>query len=88
MENLNLEKTVTTEERKEKDKWKALIFCIIGGFFGAHKFYENKIITGILYCILGTVCFDSKILMLFIAFDAIRILMKPNPYYIIEKYDF
>lgn len=38
----------------EKNKWVAFFLCLFFGFLGAHRFYEGKIATGILYlCTLG-----------------------------------
>ena len=38
----------------EKNKWVAFFLCLFLGFLGAHRFYEGKIFTGILYlCTLG-----------------------------------
>lgn len=39
--------------RKQKRKSTALALCIIGGPFGLHKFYEEKIGMGILYLFTG-----------------------------------
>lgn len=37
-----------------KNKWVSVILCLIFGVFGAHRFYEGKILSGILYaCTLG-----------------------------------
>ena len=38
----------------EKNKWVTFFLCLFFGFLGIHRFYEKKIITGILYlCTLG-----------------------------------
>lgn len=38
----------------EKNKWATFFLCLFFGFLGVHRFYEKKIITGILYlCTLG-----------------------------------
>lgn len=38
----------------ENNKWVAFFLCLFLGFLGAHRFYEGKIFTGILYlCTLG-----------------------------------
>lgn len=47
------------EEKIEKNKNRttALLLCIFGGFLGLHKFYEEKIVIGILYmCTFGLFC--------------------------------
>lgn len=61
---------------KPKNKWVSLCLCIFLGWFGAHKFYEGKAGTGILYlCTLG-------LLGIGVIVDIISILNKPNPYYV------
>lgn len=37
------------KEPGQKNKWVALLLCLFLGSFGAHRFYEGKIGTGILY---------------------------------------
>lgn len=38
----------------KKKKWVAFYLCLFFGFIGAHKFYEGKIPTGIVYlCTCG-----------------------------------
>lgn len=38
----------------EKNKWITFLLCLFFGFLGVHRFYEKKIVTGILYlCTLG-----------------------------------
>jgi len=61
---------------KEKNKWVALILCFFFGALGVHRFYEGKVLTGILWmCTLGLLGFGVLIDFLIIAF-------KPNPYYV------
>lgn len=61
---------------KEKNKWVALVLCVMLGMFGIHKFYEGKILTGILYLFtFGLLGFGWVI-------DIILIALKPNPYYV------
>lgn len=61
---------------KPKNKWIAFLLCLFLGGFGAHKFYEGKILLGIVYLltlgIFGIGWFVSLISLLF----------KPNPYYV------
>ena len=33
----------------EKNKWIVLLLCLFLGFLGIHRFYERKIVTGIIY---------------------------------------
>lgn len=59
-----------------KNKWVALALCFFLGALGAHRFYEGKIATGILWlCTLG-LCGVGVVI------DFISILFKPNPYYV------
>ena len=61
---------------KAKNKWVAFLLCFFLGFIGAHKFYEGKILLGIVYIFTGGI-FGIGILV-----DLIRLLFKPNPYYV------
>ena len=61
---------------KEKSKWVALILCLFLGYLGIHRFYEGKVLSGILWmCTLGLGGMGILI-------DLFIILMKPNPYYV------
>lgn len=59
----------------QKDKTVALILCIFFGFFGAHKFYENKPGIGILYF------FTAGLFGIGWFIDIIALLSKPPKYY-------
>ncbi len=59
-----------------KNKWVALILCIVLGFFGAHKFYEGRIGSGILYL------FTCGLFGIGWIIDILALLAKPNPYYV------
>jgi len=55
-----------------KSKWVSLVLCLFLGWLGAHRFYENKIATGVLYlCTLG-------IFGIGWVFDLWLLLIKPN----------
>lgn len=61
---------------RRKNKWTAFWLCLLFGYFGAHKFYEGKIGTGILYvCTVGLFGIGWVV-------DCIALLNKPNPYYV------
>ena len=61
---------------KRINKWVSFFLCFFLGGFGAHRFYEGKIGTGILYL------FTIGIFGIGWIVDLIIILTKPNPYYI------
>ncbi len=61
---------------RPKNKWVAFCLCFFLGFFGAHKFYEGKIMMGILYLFTCGLCGVGYIV------DCIMLLLKPNPYYV------
>lgn len=59
-----------------RNKWVALLLCILIGYLGAHKFYEGKAGMGILYLFTcGLFCIGWII-------DIIILACKPNPYYV------
>lgn len=62
--------------RKPKNKWISFLLCLFLGLLGAHKFYEGKIIFGIVY-IFTFGLFGFGILV-----DLILIILKPNPYFV------
>lgn len=61
---------------RAKNKWVALLLCLFLGFFGAHKFYEEKVGMGVLYLLTGGLFFIGAVI------DFFAILFKPNPYYV------
>ncbi len=61
---------------RPKSKWVAFLLCLFLGYLGAHRFYEGKIGTGILYlCTFG-------LLGIGVIVDLICILLKPDPYFV------
>lgn len=74
--NANNYNNVNVPYGKKRDKLTAILLCLFLGWIGAHRFYEGKIATGILYALtLGL--FGVGILI-----DLIILLTKPNPYYV------
>jgi len=59
-----------------KNKCVALLLCLFLGGLGAHRFYEGKIGTGILWLCTGGLFFVGWII------DFLILLFKPNPYYV------
>lgn len=74
--NVNANVNAVHGARKPKNKWVAFLLCLFLGYFGAHRFYEGKIGTGILWLVTGGLLFVG------VFFDLIAILLKPNPYYV------
>ncbi len=60
-----------------RNKWVSLFLCMFLGFFGAHKFYEGKFASGLLYCCTCGLFFFG------IVTDFLTLLGKPNPYLVI-----
>ena len=59
-----------------RNKWVAFLLCFFLGYFGAHKFYEGRTGSGILYLLtFGLFGFGWML-------DCIILLFKPNPYYV------
>lgn len=74
--NTNVNRNYETIRGGAKNKWIALLLCVFLGYFGAHKFYEGKILLGLVYiCTVGIFGIGWLI-------DCILILFKPNPYYV------
>ena len=58
-----------------KSKWASFFLCLFLGVFGAHKFYEGRILFGVLYIFTGGL-FGIGIIV-----DLAILFFKPNPYY-------
>ena len=67
-------RVVDTSEGKWRNKWVALVLCLLFGVFGIHRFYEGKKITGFIYL------FTFGLLGYGVVFDLILLATKPNPY--------
>ena len=63
------------KEPQFKNKWVSLLLCFFLGYLGIHKFYEGKILLGIVYL------FTLGIFGIGVLIDFILLLFKPNPYY-------
>ena len=74
--NTNVNRNSAGGRGRPKNKWVAFILCLFLGFFGAHKFYEGKVGTGILYL------FTAGLFGIGWIVDCITLLLKPNPYYV------
>lgn len=59
-----------------KNKWVAFFLCLFLGGLGAHRFYEGKIGTGILYLFTFGLCGIG------ILIDLLILLAKPTTYYV------
>ena len=58
-----------------KNKWVSFFLCLFLGTFGVHKFYEGRILLGIVYLFTGGLFGIGTV------FDLIVLFFKPNPYY-------
>ena len=58
-----------------KNKWISFFLCLFFGVFGAHKFYEGRILLGIVYILTAGFAGIGIII------DLIILFFKPNPYY-------
>ena len=60
--------------QKKKQKWLAIVLCVTFGYLGAHRFYEGKKRSGIVYlCSLGLLFFG-------VIYDFIQLLSRPEYY--------
>lgn len=58
-----------------KSKWVSFFLCLFFGVFGAHKFYEGRVLLGVLYL------FTAGLFGIGVLFDLVILFFKPNPYY-------
>lgn len=61
---------------RAKNKWVAFLLCFFFGYLGAHRFYEERIASGLLYL------FTFGLFGFGWFFDGLALLFKPNPYYV------
>lgn len=58
-----------------KNKWVSFFLCLFLGVFGIHKFYEGRVLLGLVYILTGGLCGIGVLV------DLIVLLFKPNPYH-------
>lgn len=58
-----------------KSKWAAFFLCLFFGVLGIHKFYEGRVLLGIVYLLTLGLCGVGVVI------DLVILLFKPNPYY-------
>ncbi len=58
-----------------KNKWVAFLLCLFLGYLGIHKFYEGRILLGVVYLFTGGL-FGIGILI-----DLVILFFKPLHYY-------
>jgi TM2 domain-containing membrane protein YozV len=63
------------KSRLEKNKWISILLCFFLGILGAHKFYEGRVLFGVLYALTG------GLLGVGVIVDLIVLIFKPNPYF-------
>lgn len=74
--NTNMNRNTAGMGPRPKNKWVALMLCLFLGFFGAHKFYEGRMLMGIVYI------FTAGLFLVGVVIDFLALLAKPNPYYV------
>lgn len=76
IQNSNTNVNTNANHGTQKNKWIALLLCFFLGGIGAHRFYEGKIFTGLLYL------FTAGLFGFGWFIDFLILLFKPNPYYV------
>lgn len=79
--NTNTNKNINTLQGGigvRKNKWIALLLCLLLGYWGAHRFYEGSFLVGLIYI------FTFGLFGFGILFDLIRLLFYPSTYYVIR----
>ena len=59
-----------------KNKWVSFLLCLFLGPIGIHKFYEGKVLLGLLYMLTGGLFGIGW------GIDCLLLFFKPNPYYV------
>lgn len=76
-QNMNQNANVAGMPLRARNKWVAILLCVFLGYLGAHRFYEGKIGSGLLYLLTGGV------FLIGVVIDFLSLLGKPNPYYVV-----
>lgn len=58
-----------------KSKWVSFFLCFFFGVLGVHKFYEGRVLLGVVYLLTLGLCGIGVLV------DLVILLFKPNPYY-------
>ncbi len=58
-----------------KSKWVSFFLCLFFGALGVHKFYEGRVLLGVVYIFTLGLCGIGVLI------DLVILLFKPNPYY-------
>ena len=59
-----------------KSKWISLLLCLCFGPLGVHKFYEGRVLMGVVYLLTGGLFGIGWVV------DCFVLLFKPNPYFV------
>ena len=59
-----------------RNTWISFLLCLCLGPVGIHKFYEGKVLMGLLYLFTGGLFGVGWVV------DCILLFFKPNPYYV------
>lgn len=70
----------TTVTHKQKQKKITFLACLIGGMVGAHKFYEEKYLTGLLYLL------TCGFFLIAVVIDLIKLIKMPAVYTVEKKH--
>lgn len=73
--NVNIISYAKEGKSMAKNKWVSFFLCLFLGILGVHKFYERRILLGLLYLFTGGL-FGVGIVV-----DLVILFFKPNPYY-------
>ena len=79
LKQAKLDKRIATINRIEhaiyhKNKFISMALCFFLGYFGAHRFYEGKIITGVIWLLTG------GLFGIGVFFDFLCLIVKPTIY--------